>query len=230
MALAAGIGSLGAGLVQAFTGEPSTTSLILTIIGPTVIALWMLVMGALLWRRASLAQPTPPRPLASRRCVARDLHLHARSHRNHRVDRRHRRRATRAAVRCLPRVTGDDGGLPRAGHRRPGTANDGATRLIFTVLAALGVGVVWCGLQARRVRPRDDDAGPSPRYFASIGFTLVALVDAFLVIAVLNLGAPGWALATTGVLIAGIGHIVLRGERRRLVPGTRDQAHRRDLT
>ncbi len=110
------------------------------------------------------------------------------------------------------------------------TANDGATRLIFTVLAALGVGVVWCGLQARRVRPRDDDAGPSPRYFASIGFTLVALVDAFLVIAVLNLGAPGWALATTGVLIAGIGHIVLRVERRRLVPGTRDQAHRRDLT
>lgn len=66
VAFAAGVGSLGAGLVQAFTGEPSTTSLILTIIGPTVIALWMLVMGALLWRRASVVL-TPP---------LHDAHLH----------------------------------------------------------------------------------------------------------------------------------------------------------
>lgn len=44
----AGIGSIGAGLVQAFTGEPTIASLILTIIGPTVISLWLLVMGILL--------------------------------------------------------------------------------------------------------------------------------------------------------------------------------------
>ncbi len=52
VAFGAGIGSIGASLVQAFTGEPTVTSLILTIIGPTVIAVWLLVMGVLLWRRS----------------------------------------------------------------------------------------------------------------------------------------------------------------------------------
>lgn len=47
-AMAAGAGSIGAGLVQAFTGEPTVASLILTIIGPTVISLWLLVVGILL--------------------------------------------------------------------------------------------------------------------------------------------------------------------------------------
>ncbi len=49
----AGIGSIGAGLVQAFTGEPTMASLTLTIIGPTVISLWLLVMGILLVRNTS---------------------------------------------------------------------------------------------------------------------------------------------------------------------------------
>jgi hypothetical protein len=49
-AAAAGSGSIGAGLVQAFTGEPTIASLILTIIGPTVVCLWLLVMGLLLLR------------------------------------------------------------------------------------------------------------------------------------------------------------------------------------
>ena len=52
-AAAAGSGSIGAGLVQAFTGEPTMASLILTIIGPTVISLWLLVMGILLLRKAA---------------------------------------------------------------------------------------------------------------------------------------------------------------------------------
>jgi hypothetical protein len=55
VALAAGIGSVSAGLVQAFTGRPTVASLILTIAGPTVIALWMLVVGILMARRASLS-------------------------------------------------------------------------------------------------------------------------------------------------------------------------------
>jgi hypothetical protein len=57
-AVAAGSGSIGAGLVQAFTGEPTMASLILTIIGPTVISLWLLVMGILLLRKA--ARPARP--------------------------------------------------------------------------------------------------------------------------------------------------------------------------
>jgi hypothetical protein len=51
--LLAGLGSVGAGLVQAFTGEPTVASLVLTIIGPTVISLWVLVMGILLGRKAA---------------------------------------------------------------------------------------------------------------------------------------------------------------------------------
>jgi hypothetical protein len=50
--VAAGVCSIPAGLIQAFTGEPSEASRILTIIGPTVITLWLLAMGILLIGRA----------------------------------------------------------------------------------------------------------------------------------------------------------------------------------
>jgi Domain of unknown function (DUF4386) len=56
VACSAGVGSVLAGLLQALTGKPTVASLILTIIGPTVITLWMLVIGAVLWRRAKVAQ------------------------------------------------------------------------------------------------------------------------------------------------------------------------------
>ncbi|HEX2221869.1 MAG TPA: hypothetical protein VHK06_05040, partial [Candidatus Limnocylindria bacterium] len=53
IAVAAGFGSVLAGLIQAQTGRPTVASLVLTIIGPTVIALWMLVVGVLMARRSS---------------------------------------------------------------------------------------------------------------------------------------------------------------------------------
>jgi hypothetical protein len=46
-AFAAGILSVAAGLIQAFTGVPTTASRILTIIGPTVITLWLLAVHML---------------------------------------------------------------------------------------------------------------------------------------------------------------------------------------
>jgi hypothetical protein len=49
--VAAGVVSVGAGLIQAFTGEPTMASRVLTIIGPTVITLWLLVIGVLLIRK-----------------------------------------------------------------------------------------------------------------------------------------------------------------------------------
>jgi hypothetical protein len=55
----AGLGSIGASMVQAFTGEPTQASLVLTIIGPTVISLWLLVMGVLLGRKAASVRLTP---------------------------------------------------------------------------------------------------------------------------------------------------------------------------
>jgi hypothetical protein len=48
--LVAGVASIGAGLVQAFVGEPTEASRGLTIFGPTVITLSMLVIGVLLLR------------------------------------------------------------------------------------------------------------------------------------------------------------------------------------
>ncbi len=52
VAVAAGILSVGAGTVQAYAGEPTEASRTLTIIGPTVITLWLLVAGTALIRRA----------------------------------------------------------------------------------------------------------------------------------------------------------------------------------
>ena len=51
----AGIASVGAGLIQAFVGEPTTASRVLTIIGPTVITLWLLAIGVLLVRKSRQA-------------------------------------------------------------------------------------------------------------------------------------------------------------------------------
>jgi hypothetical protein len=53
----AGLGSVAAGLVQAFTGEPTVASLILTIIGPTIISLWVIIIGVLMARGAARSRP-----------------------------------------------------------------------------------------------------------------------------------------------------------------------------
>ena len=52
VAVAAGALSVVAGTVQATVGEPTEASRILTIIGPTVITLWLLLVGMLLLRKA----------------------------------------------------------------------------------------------------------------------------------------------------------------------------------
>jgi hypothetical protein len=49
----AGGGSVVVGLVQAYVGESTGVTRILTIIFPTVITLWLALMGALLLRRAT---------------------------------------------------------------------------------------------------------------------------------------------------------------------------------
>jgi hypothetical protein len=50
LGLFAGVAGVTIGLVQAFTGEPTEASRGLTIFGPTVITLWLLVVGILLAR------------------------------------------------------------------------------------------------------------------------------------------------------------------------------------
>jgi hypothetical protein len=52
IAVAAGLLSIGAGLVQAYAGEPTEATRLLTIIGPTVITFWLLSLGTVLIRRS----------------------------------------------------------------------------------------------------------------------------------------------------------------------------------
>lgn len=86
---------------------------------------------------------------------------------------------------------------------------DAGTRMLFGALTALGAVVVACGIEAYRARPARGGS-PDARYRRALGFTLVALTDAFLVIAVLDLGAPPWAVVATGVVVAAAGHWALR--------------------
>ncbi len=59
IAVAAGLGSVAAASVQAFIGESTDVSRVLTIIGPTVITLWVTGYGIVLLREARrLRRPT----------------------------------------------------------------------------------------------------------------------------------------------------------------------------
>jgi hypothetical protein len=78
------------------------------------------------------------------------------------------------------------------------------SRGLFAAFVVLGLVMVWLALAARRLPPG------SPAYLDRVGFTLVALFDAFVVIAVLNLGAPVWLVVTSGVAVAVAGHLILR--------------------
>ncbi|HEV2778613.1 MAG TPA: hypothetical protein VGX25_04360 [Actinophytocola sp.] len=94
---------------------------------------------------------------------------------------------------------------------------DWPARALFLAFLGLGGVMLWRADRARRIR----DAG-SPSYVGHIGFTLVALFDAFVVVAVLNAGAPVWAVVAAGVLIAVAGHFVLGALRPlRTMPGLR---------
>lgn len=57
----AGVASIGAGRIQAFAGESTVASRILTIIGPSVITTWLLVIGYLQIRLAGRARLLSPR-------------------------------------------------------------------------------------------------------------------------------------------------------------------------
>src|SRR4029453_2261361 len=59
--LVAGVASIGAGLVQAFTGEPTEASRGLTIFGPTVITLWLMVIGFVMVRMGRESSRSPTR-------------------------------------------------------------------------------------------------------------------------------------------------------------------------
>lgn len=125
---------------------------------------------------------------------------------------------TAMAVSLVPALATAWGGL------------DAVTRVLFAALTGLAAFLVWRAARAGRIRPAAGNPSSSA-YIDHVGFALVALVDAFVVVTVLNLGAPGWLIATAGVAIAVAGHLAIQGEKRRRVcalerPSTSRELHR----
>lgn len=87
---------------------------------------------------------------------------------------------------------------------------DLARHLVTAALVVLAAVMVWRAELARRTRITDP-----PRFVGHVGFTIVGLIDAFVVVTVVNSGAPGWLTATVGVLIAVAGHLVIHAVRDR---------------
>jgi len=92
------------------------------------------------------------------------------------------------------------------------TSTDAAARVLFAAFTALALVMVARAVLARRGIPH------THAYVEHIGFTLVALFDAFVVITVLNSGAPIWLVVASGIAIAVGGHFVLRLAHRELAP------------
>ncbi len=93
-----------------------------------------------------------------------------------------------------------------------------AARAAFCALVVLGAVMCVRARAAGRDRPTAT-SGPSRGYLSHVGFTLVGLTDAFLVVTVLNAGAPVWAVVATGAGIAVVGHVVVGRLGRRLATG-----------
>lgn len=97
-------------------------------------------------------------------------------------------------------------------------------RLLFAAFVVLAWVMVGLAVGARGLRP-EGSARPGSTYLDRVGFTLVALFDAFTVIVVLDVGAPVWLVVASGVVIAVAGHFVLRSTKRTLASGARPRAH-----
>lgn len=95
---------------------------------------------------------------------------------------------------------------------------DGGTRVLFAALLALGCYMIFRGARAGR-RLAADTGTRSIGYVDDVGFTIVALLDAFLVIAVLDLVASGYVAAAVALLGAAIGHRTLETYKRRAFTG-----------
>lgn len=88
---------------------------------------------------------------------------------------------------------------------------DTAARVLFGAFVVLAGFMIWLAVRARGMRPR-----PSARYLDHVGFTVVGLFDAFVVIVVLDVSAPIWLVVGSGVLIAIVGHLAIRRAKGRL--------------
>lgn len=95
---------------------------------------------------------------------------------------------------------------------------DTPSRVLFSALAVLAAVMLWRAVMASGVLPAPGTP-PSASYVNHVGFTLIALFDAFIVVTVLNLGASGWLVAAVGIAVGVAGHFALVATRTRLTAG-----------
>jgi hypothetical protein len=81
-------------------------------------------------------------------------------------------------------------------------------RAAFAVLIALAAVMVGQGVRARRL-VYVTGPGAVGGFVDAIGFTLIALFDGFVIVAALDLGAPGWLVAVVGVAGVLVGRRVI---------------------
>lgn len=94
---------------------------------------------------------------------------------------------------------------------------DASSRVLFGALTLFAVAIGARGWAAYRAA-RQRDPGWEHRYLAHMGFTLIALFDGFVVVAVLDLGAPVWLIILAGLAAVLGGRIALERARARLLP------------
>ena len=80
---------------------------------------------------------------------------------------------------------------------------DAVARWVFAALLGLGAYMIWraghAGVLSRRRKP-----GWRPAYIDDVGFTLIALFEGFVIVAAIDLDAPGWLVT----VVAGLGLLV----------------------
>lgn len=93
---------------------------------------------------------------------------------------------------------------------------DPLLRIVF--LGLLGLAAVTAVRAHRAVLQRPlGTVGPSHGYLDHLGFTTIALLNGFAIIAILRAGGPAWLAIGTALAIIAAGHWAIRFSQRRLV-------------
>jgi hypothetical protein len=92
---------------------------------------------------------------------------------------------------------------------------DPVRHIAFSVLGVLGVYLIWRTERARR-QLRGRPQGWQLRFVGHVGFVLISLFDGFCIVLAIDLGMPGWVVASVAVLGVAVGVIALRARARGL--------------
>ena len=82
----------------------------------------------------------------------------------------------------------------------------GTSRAIYGALILLALYMGWRGWRALR-NVRDQSSGWHQAWIDDVDFTLIALFDGFIIVGILDLGAPVWLVVLAGLLGIVIGRL-----------------------